>query len=398
MGFEDTWAGLPAIGRDPVSGVVSRPAFGPAEADVRRWFRHQAGRRGFRVLNDRFGNLFATWRVPMLQFTHEQAPTAILTGSHFDASPGGSDSGLLGIASAFAAIDLLRERGFAPERPVIVAGFAAGSASRFPIESLGARLAWGSLEEAQLGELVDGDGVTWPEALVEAEAAGEDAVDLLGTVATCVEVAVEPGAVLREQQFPVGMASRCWARARYRVVSAADPFADGGPGDPVLTVAFAALAADKQARRSGHRAIVERMEVLPGAGPARSATVWLDLWAPTDPDLIGLAQAVIAQVSERSARDGTTVSFTGEWADREVEFDAGLAQWLAVEHLEGDWPRLECRGRSEVAVATDSGISSALILVRSQGPGEVTEADRRQAVYALADTLARLARTPAAPS
>lgn len=392
MGFEDTWEALSAIGRDPATGEYARPAFGAAEVEVRRWFRHQAGRRGFRVLADAHGNLFATWRVPMLQFTTEQAPTAILTGSHLDSgAEGGADSGVLGVASAFAAIDLLRERGFAPGRPVIVAAFAAGSGSRFPIESLGSRLAVAALDPDQLAAVTDRDGITWAEAVEAAEATGADSVDLLDQVATFVEVTVEGGAALRAREFPVGLVSRCWARARYRVEIGPDPLAEE-VGDPMLTAGFLILAAAKQARLTGHRAVVASVLAEPGVGRSQRVVMSLELAAASDEALVGLASAIVRQAEDRATRDATSVAFHGEWADPAVEFDAGLAQWLAVEHLEGDWPTLESPAHAEAAVFARAGVSTALLAVRAEGPGRVSEADRRQAVYALADTLARLAR------
>src|SRR5581483_11543119 len=62
----------------------------------------------------------------------------VVTGSHLDSVPdGGAFDGPLGVVSAFAAVDLLRERGFAPARPVAVAAFLEEEGGRFGMACLG---------------------------------------------------------------------------------------------------------------------------------------------------------------------------------------------------------------------------------------------------------------------
>ena len=67
---------------------------------------------------------------------------AVVTGSHLDSVPdGGAFDGPLGVASAFAAIDLLRERDFVPARPVAVAAFTEEEGARFGVACLGSQAA-----------------------------------------------------------------------------------------------------------------------------------------------------------------------------------------------------------------------------------------------------------------
>ena len=50
---------------------------------------------------------------------------ALAIGSHLDSVPdGGAFDGPLGVISSFAAVDLLRSRGWRPGRPVVIANFA----------------------------------------------------------------------------------------------------------------------------------------------------------------------------------------------------------------------------------------------------------------------------------
>ena len=79
------------------------------------------------------------------------------------------DEGLYS-AGPETALDLLRERGFAPEHPVGVALFVEEEGSRFGLACLGSRLATGATSWEQAEKLRDRDGVWFLDALA---AAGE---------------------------------------------------------------------------------------------------------------------------------------------------------------------------------------------------------------------------------
>ena len=84
----------------------------------------------------------------------------VLTGSHLDSVlDGGAYDGPLGVVSALAAVDELRERGVVPARPIGVATFVEEEGSRFGIACLGSRLATGATSWEQARELRDRDGV-----------------------------------------------------------------------------------------------------------------------------------------------------------------------------------------------------------------------------------------------
>ena len=66
---------------------------------------------------------------------------------------GGAYDGPLGVVSGFAAIDLLRARGFVPPRPVAVAAFCEEEGGRFGLACLGSRLLAGVLSPETAREL-----------------------------------------------------------------------------------------------------------------------------------------------------------------------------------------------------------------------------------------------------
>src|SRR5207249_2906405 len=114
--FADLWQELLPIGRDAGSGGYRRYSWSAADLAAREWFTARAGERGLDVRPDGNGNLWAWWGRP--------GPDAVVTGSHLDSVPdGGAFDGPLGIVSALAAVDLLRDRGTAPVRPLALAVF-----------------------------------------------------------------------------------------------------------------------------------------------------------------------------------------------------------------------------------------------------------------------------------
>ena len=76
---------------------------------------------------DHNGNLWAWWG--------PRGPSAVVTGSHLDSVPdGGGFDGALGVVAALAAVDLLTDKAFHPERSVVLAVFTEeeGARSAFP--------------------------------------------------------------------------------------------------------------------------------------------------------------------------------------------------------------------------------------------------------------------------
>ncbi|MEJ7796657.1 MAG: M20/M25/M40 family metallo-hydrolase, partial [Nocardioides sp.] len=224
--FERMWADLAPVGRSASSGGYFRAPYLTAETELRAWFVEQAVARGLTVEADELGNVVAWWDsaggiVPDLR--HRDTPydgaerrglsrPGVLTGSHLDSVlDGGAYDGPLGVVSALAAVDVLRDRGFVPTRPIGVSVFAEEEGSRFGLACLGSRLATGALSWADAQELRDRDGVHLVDAL---SSAGFSPVDDprwdLSRIASFVELHVEQGRDLVDRGAAVGVASEIW--------------------------------------------------------------------------------------------------------------------------------------------------------------------------------------------
>src|SRR5690348_1221112 len=120
------WATLAPIGRDSRTGGYRRFAWTHEDATLREWFAGEARARGMHVALDRAGNQWAWLGNP------DRDGPGLVLGSHLDSVPdGGAFDGPLGVVSSFAALDLLREQGFTPDRPIAVANFGDEEGARF---------------------------------------------------------------------------------------------------------------------------------------------------------------------------------------------------------------------------------------------------------------------------
>ena len=389
------WRDLAPVGRSAASGGYRRSPFGSAEREATAWFLEQCAVRSLEVERDPFGNVVAWWRP-----APAEARPAVLTGSHLDSVPDGrAYDGPLGVVSALAAVDVLRDRGFTPSRPLGVGVFVEEEGSRFGLACLGSRLAIGEVTWSRARSMTDRDGVSLEDAMSEVER-GEAA--LLAHVDCFVELHVEQGRDLVHRDAPVGVASGIGPHGRYRFEFTGEANHAGTTRmedrrDPMLTYAMTALAANKQARVSGQRATFGRVDVHPNgtnAVPSR-VTAWLDARAESSALLDGMLTQVERLAQDRASRDGTSLAVTAESVSPEVHFDDGLARRVAAP---GGWPVIPTMAGHDAGVLSAAGVPTAMLFVRnpsgvSHAPGEHAEtADCLAGVEALADTLQSLCR------
>ncbi len=389
------WSDLLPVGRDGTTGGYRRPAWSAADLTCRGWFEAETARRGLDLTVDRNGNQWAWWGDP------DAEGPGVVAGSHLDSVPdGGAYDGPLGVVSALAALDLLRERGHRPARPIGVVAFTDEEGARFGLACTGSRLLTGGLDADRARSLVDGDGTTLAEAMT---AAGHDPRHLgrddeaLRRVATLVELHVEQGRGLVDAGAAVGVASTIRPHGRWRLELAGEANHAGTTrledrDDPMLRLAAAVLAAREAAVEHGAVATVGRVAVHPNGTNAIPSSVraWLDARGATESDV----RAVVAEVAEVAGAPAVEESWTPE-----VAFDAGLRDRLA--RLLGDAPVLPTAAGHDAGILAAAGVEAAMLFVRnptgvSHSPAEhADDADCAAGVEALAVVLADLTTGPA---
>src|SRR5215469_5934384 len=294
MGFAELWNSLLPVGLDAATGGYRRYSFTEADAACREWFIKTASERNLRVGPDRNGNLWAWWDVPA-----EAGRTAVVTGSHLDSVPdGGAFDGPLGVVSGFAAIDLLRARGFEPARPVGVAAFCEEEGARFGLACLGSRLLTGGAAPEAARELRDAHRVTLAEAMT---GAGLDPGRLgpddepLASIGAFVELHIEQGSTLDGLGAAVGIAEGIWPHGRWRLdftgrADHAGTTTLRDRRDPMLPYAATVLAAREAASEFGALATIGKVRAVPGGanGICSAVQTWLDARAADEKTLESL--------------------------------------------------------------------------------------------------------------
>src|SRR5689334_2350019 len=395
--FERLWSELYGIGRGEHGGY-QRFTWTRADQQCRDWFAAQAQARGLDLRTDRNGNQWAWWPAP--------GPGAVVTGSHLDSVPdGGAFDGPLGIVAAFAAIDLLRERGVTPGRPVAVAAFIEEEGARFGAACLGSKLLTGAVTPEAARALTDDAGVTFAQAMAEAgldpHGIGPDD-DLLASVAAFVELHIEQGRALAPLGAPLALAESIWPHGRWRFTfggradhAGTARFADRI--DPLLPFASTVLAARELAAAHGALATFGKLAVEPGGvnGVPSTVRAWLDARGPDE----ALVARVVAERGEAAGRfcapHGVTLQVRQESSTPEVRFDQALRARIA--EVLGDIPVLPTGAGHDAGVLA-ARIPTAMLFVRnptgvSHSPQEhATLEDCEAGVTALAAVLDQLTR------
>ena len=402
QGFADLWESLLPVGRTPAG--YRRYSWTPADEACRAWFRAAAQARELPVETDGNGNLWAWWRAP-----GADGP-AIAVGSHLDSVPdGGAFDGPLGIASAFAALDLLREEGFTPARPVAVAAFTEEEGARFGVACLGSRLLVGAIAPGNAAALQDGDGVSLAQAMTGAGLdpgrLGRDD-DRLAGLAAYVELHIEQGSGLDGVGAPVGLAGGIWPHGRWRLEFTGRPDHAGTTRiadrhDPMLPFATAVLAARESAHRHGGLATIGKVIAEPGAANGISASVsaWLDARAPGQHTLDALVADVSQAAMASALAHGISMDLRRESFTPAVSFDPALRDRLAgvIGAAAGAPVPVLPTGAGHDAGILASRLPAAMLFVRnptgvSHSPDEhASPADCLAGVAALATVLAELA-------
>jgi beta-ureidopropionase / N-carbamoyl-L-amino-acid hydrolase len=421
VSFGALWESLLPIGRDGPSGGYRRFSWTPADAACRAWFTQAAAERALRVLTDRNGNLWAWWDPPgssgpagspraagspcAAGSAGPVGAKAVVTGSHLDSVPdGGAFDGPLGVVSSFAAVDMLRERGHVPVRPLGIAAFSEEEGARFGVACLGSRLLAGAIDPGAARALPDVAGTTLAEAMA---AAGHDPGDigpdddLLAAVGAYVELHIEQGRALADRGAAIAIGEQIWPHGRWRLDFAGRPDHAGTATladrrDPMLPFATAVLAAWQAAAGHGALATVGKVIAEPGAVNAVSARVsaWLDARGPDERVLQAMVGQVLTAAREAAASHGVELEAEPESMTPAVSFDPGLRETLASS--------LAARGIQAPQLPTGAGhdagvlaarVPAAMLFVRnptgvSHSPAEYAEpTDCAEGVRALAAVL-----------
>jgi beta-ureidopropionase / N-carbamoyl-L-amino-acid hydrolase len=400
--FDDVWPQILDVGRHRATGGYRRFAWTDADLTLREWFEGIAAQLGMDVVEDRNGNLWA-WLTPARWSGDPRG--AFVTGSHLDSVPdGGAFDGPLGIVSAFAAIDIIRERGIVPRIPIAVVAFSDEEGARFGVACVGSQLSTGALSAERARGLRDVDGITLDEAMRRQgrhpEDLGPDPA-LAERVGVFVELHVEQGRALDLVDRPIAVASAIWPHGRWQFTFNGEANHAGTTRladrhDPMLAFASSVHAARSLAAAADAVATFGKVIVSPNGANAIPSSVqaWLDARAADEATLRTLVEKITAQAHQHAAADGIDLAVNAESVTPIVEFPQAPRARLqrALAHL-GDIPVLPTQAGHDAGILS-AVVPTAMLFVRnptgvSHSPEEFAESDDCNAgAVALADVMA----------
>ena len=290
------------------NGLV-RPVYTPAWCGAMDELASWLTAAGLSVRRDAVGNLFG--RID----GSEGDSRVILTGSHLDSIVGGGNyDGVAGVVCSYVALTTLLGTKGRPRKNLELVAFCDEESSRFRSNFWGSRAIVGRIQDTELDELIDADGVTVGTAIRNAGFPTPDLVSCRrDDIDAFLELHIEQGPILESEGLSVGTVSAITgAHWSNHVVTGVGNHAGGTPMshrvDPLQAAAEMIGQVEQIATRFSDpaRGTVGYIETSPGVANAipGSVTFSADLRHP-DPVLYEeLKAAVFAEFQAIGDRRG----------------------------------------------------------------------------------------------
>lgn len=372
---------------------------------------------GLSVSVDAAGNLYARLA------GHDPSRPAWMSGSHLDSVPcGGNFDGAAGVIAALTAVAALIDAGFRPACDIVIAGFRAEESSPWFVGKhgghLGSRSALGLLwpdemnsaihvaTRLPLGEMMARAGFD-PAAIVSGPP-----ILSRGNIAGFIELHIEQGPILENQDIPVGIVDGIRGAYRVRNGRVKGEWSHSGAvpheyrRDAVFALAELAMALDKEwaTRRASGQDLVVTMGKVSTDPELHSITrvpgevgFALDIRSRDKAVLEEMEHVLRVEAGRIAAARG--VAFALDPLDRQVPspMDRGLVAALGRVAAELAIPTLTMAsgGGHDAQDFAEAGIPAAMIFVRndkgSHNPDEAMEIDDfMQGTRLLANLLANV--------
>lgn len=189
---------LGAIGRD-ADGRLVRLAASDTDREGRDRLAGWIEAAGLELAIDRIGNIFGIWTP---DGTDGRAP--LMLGSHIDTViDAGMYDGCYGVLSGLEVIESLKEAGFVPARPIVVAAFTNEEGVRYAPDMMGSLVYVGGLAVDAALATTGTDGSLLGDELKRIGYSGEKEPGFLEPHAY-LELHIEQGPVLEREGIPLG--------------------------------------------------------------------------------------------------------------------------------------------------------------------------------------------------
>jgi allantoate deiminase len=371
---------LAQISEEPgrLTRTFASPAMRRANQLVGSWMRDA----GLQVCEDAAFNLLGRWN------SKQRGAKTFLLGSHLDTvRDAGKFDGPLGVITAIAAVESLRERGVSLPFNLEIVGFSDEEGVRYQTAYLGSRAFAGTLAAAALARIQE-------KQIVKAK---RQRAEFLGYA----EVHIEQGPVLEKNNLPVGVVTAIAGQSRLRVEFHG---VAGHAGTVPMALRHDALAGAAElvlaAEHCGVTATVGKLEVRPGASNVipGSASLTLDVRDQKDSLRLAAVNSLHAKAKAIAKRRGLKLLWTPVQQTAAVQCDKILTQIFSKCVAKRGLEVLKLpSGAGHDAAALSAICPVAMLFVRCKGgishnPAEsVKAADVGVAVEVLSDFILRLA-------
>ena len=363
--------------RGCLTRTFASPAMRRANNLVGGWMRDA----GMRVRQDPAFNLLGRWNSP------QRSAKTFLLGSHLDTvRDAGKYDGPLGVLTAIAAVQHLRQRGMALPFDVEIVGFSDEEGVRYQTAYLGSNAFAGTLKAVDLARIHE-------KQIVKARCREK----FLGYA----EVHIEQGPVLEAKNLPVGIVTAIAGQSRIRVefhgvAAHAGTVPMNFRHDALAGAAELVLAAEQ----CGVTATVGKLEVAPGASNVipGQAVLTLDVRHQNDSRRLAAVKSLHAKARSLARRRGLKLLWQPVQENGAVSCDKSLTQIFSQCVANRGLKVLQLpSGAGHDAVVLSKICPVAMLFVRcksgiSHNPAEsIKAADVRVAIEVLADFLTRAA-------
>lgn len=356
-------AELAAFGGRP-DGGVSRQTLTDTDLQARRWLVDRVRGLGCAVEIDDCANLF--FRRP-----GRSALPAVLTGSHADTQPvGGKLDGAYGVLAGLELVQALNDAGIQTERAVEVVAWTNEEGSRFGPGCMGSSAFVDPDRLAAYRASVDGEGVSFGQALDRALQAMPDVPRraMRQPLAGYIELHIEQGPVLEGANVALGVVTGIQSVRWYRVKATG---VAAHAGTTPMDVRADAMAACIQ--------VAHRLQAEAATHATSQLRLTLGRWLVSPNSINTIPGEVEFTIDVRCVDEQVLAAF-----DRALHAIVGTHAWRGSLSLESLFERAPTRFPQQMLTLLDEAGARACAVAGRPGPMPVTSGAFHDAMY-LAD-------------
>lgn len=205
---------LATFNATPGNGVT-RLSFTKEDRQARDYIRNKMEAIGLKTWEDGYSNLFGR-----REGKNPKAPV-IMIGSHFDSViNGGPLDGVLGVVAALEILRIFEENNIGNYYPIEMVAMNDEEGVRFGTGISNSRAMAGLIDEKELDNFKDKDGISIREAMIQFGIIPDlkDAIRPKGSIKTFIELHIEQGPVLEAERKDIGLVETIVGLDRYEVI------------------------------------------------------------------------------------------------------------------------------------------------------------------------------------